>query len=83
VKIAGIEVAAPDVRNLAIELRYAGHPRTADLLEDAAAHDKLRVGLTISERAAILTVLDDPAPGLTQLRAVLLEEHVLRKQTGL
>jgi len=58
-------------------------PATADLLDNAVVTNQARVGLTIRDRENVLSVLTDPPAGLTQLRAVLLEEHVLRKQTGL
>jgi hypothetical protein len=83
VELAGIKVADTDVLILAIDLRNAGYTTTADLLDDAVVTNRARVGLTIKDREAILTVLVDPTRGLTQLRAVLLEEHILRKQTGL
>jgi hypothetical protein len=42
------------------------------------------VALTISDRAAILRVLDEPAAGpLAQLRGLLLAEHVGRVCDGL
>jgi hypothetical protein len=83
VELAGIKVFDSDVLTLAIELRHAGHTATADLLDDAVLANQPSVGLTIKDREVILTVLVDPPSGLTQLRAVLLEEHVLRKQSGL
>jgi hypothetical protein len=52
-------------------------------LRHALAQDVRVLGLEISEREAILAVLDDPPAELAQLRAVLLEEHVSRLQTGL
>ena len=41
------------------------------------------VALTINDRDAILSVLIEANAGLAQIRAVLLEEHVGRMQTGL
>ena len=41
------------------------------------------VALTIDERAIILAALDDPADGLAELRAVLLNEHEWRQREGL
>jgi hypothetical protein len=41
------------------------------------------LALTILERETIIRTLDDPPPGLEELRAVLLREHVGRVQVGL
>ena len=41
------------------------------------------LALTIPEREAIIRALEDPPPGLEQLRAVLLREHVWRRAEGL
>ena len=51
----------------------------ADTLEGAVVARLPDVALTISDRVAILRVLDDAPDGaLAQLRAVLLQEHVGR-----
>jgi hypothetical protein len=39
--------------------------------------------LTIPERETIIPALDDAPPGLEELRAVLLREHVGRVRDGL
>ena len=41
------------------------------------------LALTIAERETIIRALDDPPPGLEELRAVLLREHVGRVRDGL
>ncbi len=41
------------------------------------------LGLSIAERETIIRALDDPPPGLEELRGVLLAEHVGRKREGL
>jgi len=41
------------------------------------------VALTIADRVAILTVLDDPPDGLAELRGALLSEHEWRRREGL
>jgi hypothetical protein len=41
------------------------------------------LGLEIEEREAILAALEDPPLGLSELRAVLLAEHVGRVRDGL
>ena len=40
------------------------------------------LALTIPERETIIRALDDPPPGLEELRAVLLREHVGRVRTA-
>jgi hypothetical protein len=42
----------------------------------------LTLTLTIGERAIILASLEDPPDGLSELRAVLLNEHEWRKREG-
>ena len=39
--------------------------------------------LKISERETIIRALDDPPPGLENLRAVLLQEYTWRQREGL
>ena len=58
-------------------------PPTADTLEGAIATHQPAVALTMPDRMAILDVLLDAPPGLQELRAVLLAEHVGRKRDGL
>ena len=41
------------------------------------------LALTIPEREMIIRALDDPPPGLEEVRAVLLREHVGRVRDGL
>ena len=41
------------------------------------------MALTIPEREKIIRALDDAPPGLEELRAVLLREHVGRVRDGL
>ena len=41
------------------------------------------LALTIPERETIIRALDDPPPGLEELRGVLLREHVWRQREGL
>jgi hypothetical protein len=59
----------------------------ADQLADDTAGDTLRrvlendtriLGLEVAERETILRVLEDPPPGLTELRATLFQEHMAR-----
>jgi hypothetical protein len=64
-------------------LRRADLAYQADTIEGALVAQQPDVALTIPDRVAILTVLDDPPSGLSQLRAVLLQEHVWRRAEGL
>jgi len=56
---------------------------TAERLEGAYHRDARIVALEISDREAILRALEDAPAGLTELRAVLLQEHVGRQREGL
>ena len=59
------------------------HPRlTAD---EPTAYGRMTkvLALTIPERETIIRALDDAPPGLEELRAVLLREHVGRVRDGL
>ena len=49
----------------------------------AKSPDDEGAGLTIPERETIIRALDDAPPGLEELRAVLLREHVGRVRDGL
>jgi hypothetical protein len=83
VLLAGLPVENESVHELADRLRLVGESATAEKLEDALTHDKPDVALTIHDRGVILTVLHEAPDGLAQLRAVLLAEHVSRKNAGL
>lgn len=80
---AGLDITDDLVLNLVTRLRRADFADQADTLEGALVTGQAEVALTIPERVAILTVLDDPPKGLAQLRAVLLEEQVWRKREGM
>lgn len=82
-ELAGIEIARPAVLELVDPLSNAGHDDTAALLLIADATGDRRVGLSINDREAILSVLSDPRDGLLELRAVMLAEHVGRVRDGL
>lgn len=55
----------------------------ADRLEVAVADGVALLALTIDERAFILNALDVPPDGLTELRAVLINEHQWLQREGL
>lgn len=48
----------------------------------AVSHDCDEPALSLAERAVLLNVLEDPPPGLVELRAVLLNDHQWRKRTS-
>ena len=75
VLLAGLEIPDDDVLELAERLRRAEFAPEADTLEDAWVVRDSEVGLSLPNRAAILSVLDDPPAGLSQLRATLLQEQ--------
>jgi hypothetical protein len=72
---AGIPV--PD--ELVLELaRLVDDEELASALEDAYRREVRVLGLSIPERETIIAALEDPPPGLEELRAVLLREHAWR-----
>ena len=83
-RLAGIDIADEVALELAVRPRRGGFTDTAESLEGAVAANLPDVALTILEREAIVSVLDDPPAGaLAELRGVLLQEHVWRKREGL
>ena len=82
-ELAGLEIARPAVLELVDLLNTAGHDDTSALLLIADASGEERVGLSITDREAILSVLSNPRDGLLELRSVMLAEHVGRVRDGL
>jgi hypothetical protein len=77
--LAGLPV--PD--RLVLEL--AGLVDDEDLemrLRGALARDVKVLALEVTERETIVRALDDPPPGLEELRGVLLAEHTWRRREG-
>ena len=70
------------VAALAGSVRRVGADKLANRLELGLADDVKVFALTIDERAADLSVFDDPPEVLAELRAVLLSEHQ-RQREGL
>jgi hypothetical protein len=60
-----------------------GFDDEAERLERAYDAETKVLALTMPEWEAILRTLDDPPEGLTELRAVLLEQQVWRVREGL
>ena len=64
-------------------LRMEGLDDTAETLEDAHDDERAIVGLTISDREAILRALAYCPYGLSELQGVLLLEHEWRQSEGI
>jgi hypothetical protein len=79
----GIPVDDRLVLDLARRLRDADLLATAAVLEDAYDAEPRVAALTITDREAILRVLEDAPEGLAELRGVLLKEHEWRVREGL
>ena len=81
--LAGVPIALEWVPEIARMVKVAGAVELADRLDRAVNDGVALLALTIDERAIILSVLEDPPSGLTELRAVLLNEHQWRQAEGL
>jgi hypothetical protein len=64
-------------------VRGSGADALAARLERALGDEVKLLGLTIDDRAIILGQLEDAPDGLTELRAVLLNERQWRQREGL
>ena len=82
-RLAGLDITDDLALELVTRLRRADFAYQADTIEGALVAEQPDVALTIPDRIAILTVLDDPPSGLEELRGVLLREHVGRVRDGL
>jgi hypothetical protein len=80
VYLAGVPVTDDAVLELA---RLVDDDALADRLETAYGRLTKVLALTIQERETIIRALDDAPPGLEELRAVLIREHVGRVRDGL
>jgi hypothetical protein len=80
---SGISVPDRDVLDLARRLRAAGFDTEADRLEDAHRREIVILGLEITEREAILRVLEDCPPSFTELRATILRDVTWFRRQGL
>lgn len=78
--LTGIRVRDELVLQLA---RLVDDTLLAERLEDAYRRDAKELGLEIHEREQILRALDDPPDGLTELRAVLLQDVIAWRREGL
>ncbi len=81
--LAGLPVPDDAVEGLAKLVRVVGANDLADRLDRAVIDGVKLIALTIGERAVLLASLEDPPPELTELRAVLLNEHQWRRGEGL
>ena len=78
--LAGVPLRDELVLELA---RLVDDDEIGSRLETAYGRMTKVLALTIPERETIIRALDDPPPGLEELRAVLLREHVGRVRDGL
>jgi hypothetical protein len=78
--LAGIPIRDELVLELA---RLVDDPDLAERLEQNYGRMTKVFALTIPERETIIRALDDAPPGLEELRALLLREHVGRVRDGL
>jgi hypothetical protein len=81
--VAGVPLRDEDVLALTGLLDDSGFPDTAEALVVALEAGQALVALSITDREAILRVLDDPPRGLAELRSVLLVEREGRVRQGL
>ncbi len=81
--LAGIPVADKTVLQLAGSLREAELVETAERLERAYDREARIVALDVTDREAILRVLEECPEELLELRVTLLQEHVWRRREGL
>ena len=81
--LAGLQIPDRLVLELAQCLRTEGLTATAETLEVAYDNERGVVGLTISDREAILRALEQCPYGLSELRGVLLIENEWRVAEGL
>jgi hypothetical protein len=79
VRLGGVSVHEVNAAALARLLYAFGFEDTGDALLTALDGEQDLVALSVSDREAILRVLDDPPIGLAELRGVLLAEHEGRR----
>ena len=77
INLAGVYVPRVLLPDVAERLIHAGFNETASRLLTASSEGGGEVDLTHSERDEILTVLDEPPPGLEELCRVLREERAV------
>jgi hypothetical protein len=82
-RLAGLDITDECALELVRRLRRAELTHQADTIEGALVAEQPDVALTIPDRVAVLTVLDDPPKGLEELRAVLLSEQKWRRSEGM
>jgi hypothetical protein len=78
--LAGVPLRDEAVLELA---RLVDDDALSARLETAYGRVTKVLGLTIPDRETIIRALDNPPPGLEELRAVLLREHIGRVRDGL
>ena len=81
--LAGIPVDDKAVLRPAASLREAELVETAEIFERAYDREARIVALEVTDREAILRVLEECPEEMLELRATLLQEHVWRQREGL
>ena len=82
-RLAGLDITDDCTLELVRRLRRAEFGHQADTIEGALVSGQAEVSLTLADRLAVLTVLEQPPDGLAQLRGVLLSEHEWARREGL
>jgi hypothetical protein len=81
-RVAGIEIPASAVAELAVRLDRAGHSDLAQYIGRAVDNNRPAVSFGLRDLPIVLGVLEDCPAGLAPLRAVLLHQHVRRQREG-
>jgi hypothetical protein len=81
-RLFGIPVAEPDARRLVASLVAEADPdalSAAAIIANGLDRQLAAVALTAEQRRAILAQLEDPPPGLAELRGALVRDHDHRR----
>ena len=84
-RLAGITIDDDDARDLLATLVADGGPNTTEAAQQigrALAQVLATATLSNEQRDAILNVLEDPPPGLVELRDALARDHAHRLGAG-
>jgi hypothetical protein len=74
-RVAGTNVPASAVAEVALRLHYAGENNLGQHLGTAVDTNRHELGLSVGARETILRVLEDCPDRLAELRDALLQEH--------
>ena len=78
-RLAGLDITDDCAIDLVNRLRRADFAHQADAIEGALVSQRAEIALTIPDRVAILTVLEDPPDALANLQGALLAQHVVHE----